>query len=457
MADLREALRERVSSIEPESGGFERVIDRRGRKEVRRKAGVYAMILFIIAIGAAGAIALQHQRRTVPMITPDNVGTLRPVWTGHVSGSPSTPAIADGMVYVTADRLYAFRLSCTTADGDCLPNWTADIGTTPAERPVVADGVVLVTSISGLFAFDPACPGPTCEPIWTAPSPGGKGLSNLNSHDPTPYPQFSVPAVANDTVYAAGGDGLYAFPLRCREDGGECSPLWIGRGLGSFQSPAIGAQPPAIGVGVIYVPTSAGLDVYPMTCPARRCDPLRQYGRNRVGSDPVITTVGADVYFGNARVAEPQARSRKATWVGVIDRPNSKYMGIADAPYSLVGHAAVADGLAYMAGSRIYAFPVDCRTSGRRCRPMWVGPRQFDDEIQQYRLWSDPVVTNGLVFSSTDRPYAFKGDCATNGAQCQPLWVGPAGFASQPAVSDTAVAVTYVDGRVVVFEASKTE
>jgi hypothetical protein len=442
MADLREALRERVSSIEPDSSGFERVIDRRRRRDVRRKVGVYAMILLIASIAAAGAFGLQHQRRSVPMITPDNVGTLHPVWTAHVSGSPSTPAIADGMVYVSADRLYAFRLSCATTSGSCEPAWTADVGTTPAEQPVVSDGVVLVTSISGLFAFDTACTDPICEPIWTAPSPSGKGLSNLNSHEPTPYPQFSVPAVADDTIYAAGGEGLYAFPLRCRDDGGVCSPSWIGSGLGSYQSPVVG-------VDVIYVPTDAGLDVYRMTCPARRCHPLRQFGQNRVGGDPVVTTVGNDVYINEARVAGlHDPRSAKVAWIGEIDRPGAKTLN------EWVGHAAVADGVAYMAASRIYAFPIDCRTSGRRCRPMWVGPRQVDDEIQRYRSWSDPVVSDGLVFASTDRPYAFKGDCATDGEECQPVWVGPAGFASQPAVSDTAVAVTYVDGRVVLFEAS---
>jgi hypothetical protein len=430
-----------MKSIEPDADGFERVVRRRRRKEVRRKIGTYAVILLLVTIGAASAIALRDQRRSIPTISPDNVGTLHVAWTGHVASPPSTPAIADGMVYVTADRLYAFRLDCATTAGSCQPVWSADIGTTPAEQPVVAEGVVFVSSISGLFAFETACAGPTCEPIWTAPSPSGEGLSNLNSHEPTPYPQFSVPAVANDTIYAAGGEGLYAFPLRCRGDGGECSPSWIGIGLGSYQSPAIG-------VDAIYVPTSAGLDVYPMTCPARRCDPLRQYGRNRVGSDPVITTVGPDVYIGTARVAGPQARSREATWVGEIDRPSSKSLN------AWVGHTAVADGLAYMAASRIYAFPVDCRTSGGKCRPTWVGPRQFDDEIQQYRSWSDPVASDGLVFASTDRPYAFKGDCATDAAQCQPLWVGPAGFASEPAVSDTAVAVTYVDGRVVLFEPS---
>jgi hypothetical protein len=52
---------------------------------------------------------------------------------------------------------------------------------------------------------------------------------------------------------------------------------------------------------------------------------------------------------------------------------------------------------------------------------MWIGPRQFDEEIQKYRSWSDPVVSNGLVFASTDRPDAFKTDCATGGEERQPL------------------------------------
>jgi hypothetical protein len=188
-----------------------------------------------------------------------------------------------------------------------------------------------------------------------------------------------------------------------------------------------------------------------MTCPARSCDPLYRLGRSTpVGSDPALTTVGNDLYVNTARVAGAHdLRSLKVLWVGEIDASSSKDLN----PW--VGHVAVTDGLAYMAGSRLYAFSVDCGGRGTSCRPTWIGPRQFDEEIQHYRSWSDPVVINGLVFASTDRPYAFRADCATDGTECQPLWVGPAGFASAPAVTGNAVAVTYVDGRVVVFEASK--
>jgi outer membrane protein assembly factor BamB len=444
MTDLREALGERVRSFQPEPGGFERVTRRRRRKDVRRKIETYAVVLLLVAIGTAGAIALQHQRRSIPMITPDNVGTLHTVWTGHVSGTPSTPAIADGMVYVTADRLYAFPITCATSDDACPPIWTAAIGTTPAGAPVVVDGVVLVTSTSGLFAFDSTCSAPTCSAMWTAPSPGYKGQRDLNSHKPVPYPQFSVPAVVNGTVYAAGGRGLYAFALRCRNDGGLCAPSWIGKGLGSY-------DPPAIGIDAIYVATERGVDAYAPTCPARLCDPVYQLGRTTLtGGDPSITAVGGDVYTNTMRFAsEHDIRRQNPAWRGEVDRPSTQDP---EAPY--VGHVAVADGHAYMTASRLYAYPVDCGSNSSSCRPVWIGPRQFDEQIQKYRTWSDPVVSNGLVFSSTDRPYAFGANCATGGEECRPLWVGPAGFGSAPAVTGNALAVTYVDGRVVLFEAS---
>jgi outer membrane protein assembly factor BamB len=455
MADLREALRERVRSLEPEPGGFERVVRRRRRKEVRRKVGAYAIVVALVASGVAGAIVLRHQQRSIPTITPDNISTLHQVWSGHAGTStPSAATIADGMVFVAADRLYAFPLACAAQDGNCAPTWTGDLAGASSDRPVVADGIVVATSPAGLVAFDERCGGPTCAPLWTAPSPPKRSSREWIG-------AYSVPVVRQGLVYAAGGEGLYVFPLTCRTDGGVCSPDWVGIGNGSTASPTLGD-------GAVYVGSHLGLEAYPLTCSRARCDRLWLLGpesstRHASGPqgylityDPKVTAAGADLFvsgdtapLARYRVA-PSEPSFDRKWTSELPLPTPKD------PAGAYFHAeaVVANGVAYAPATRVYAFRVDCAPVGGRCVPLWMSPRQFDDEIQQYRSWSDPVVSNGLVFASTDRPYAFKVDCATGGAECQPLWVGPSGFASQPAVSDTAVAVTYVDGRVVLFEAS---
>src|SRR5207249_1337194 len=82
-----------------------------------------------------------------------------------------------------------------------------------------------------------------------------------------------------------------------------------------------------------------------------------------------------------------------------------------------------ANGIVYVGGDRLYAFPEFCRRDGGVCgKPIWVGPVE-----PSYRSvgWSTPAVVDGVVFSATDLPWAFPATCATGGQTCQPLWVGP--------------------------------
>jgi hypothetical protein len=443
MSDLRERLENKQRSLRPEPGGYERLLRRRHRREVRRRVEAGSLALIIALVGALAIVSAFHDASQSIPITPVNVHSLRAVWTGAVEGTPSDPTIADGMVYVSADRLYAFPLSCASGAAPCAPAWTADIGSASTSRPVVAEGVVLAVSTTGISAFDTGCGGPVCKPLWTAPSPGAKGLPSLDSHAPERYGEFSVPVVSDGSVFAAGGKGLYAFPLRCRNDGEECDPAWVGVGYGSDESPAVGER-------VIYVGSHGGLEAYPRTCLRSRCERLWLLGPSTpISVYPTVTAVGNDVYANNGRYQDGiSPGSPEPTWLGKLDRSSTR-----DLQAATVGHVTVENGVAYMAASRVYAFPVDC-PGGRVCDASWKGPRQYDRQIAQYRVWSDPVVADGLVFASTDRPYAFAVGCGSGGQVCTPLWVGPEGFASKPAVSDTAVAITYADGRVVVFEAA---
>ena len=65
------------------------------------------------------------------------------------------------------------------------------------------------------------------------------------------------------------------------------------------------------------------------------------------------------------------------------------------------------------------------------------------------RRFATPVISNGVIYTATDRPYAFPADCATHGGSCSPLWVGPASGAGQTL---TAAAVT---GDAVYFGSTK--
>jgi outer membrane protein assembly factor BamB len=205
-----------------------------------------------------------------------------------------------------------------------------------------------------------------------------------------------------------------------------------------------------VGEREIYVGSHGGLEAYPRVCPRPRCERLWLLGPSAATSSyPTVTAADGDVYVNNGRYEGGiDPRSPEPSWLAKFDRTSER-----DLQAASVGHVSVDGGVAYMAASRLYAFPVACGGDDV-CLPAWKGPRQYDQQIAQYRVWSDPVVANGLVFASTDRPYAFAVGCGTGGQVCEPLWIGPEGFASKPAVSDSAVAVTYADGRVVVFEAT---
>ena len=173
-------------------------------------------------------------------------GTCSPIWKSNsTSGIASSPAVANGVVYVRSKdaRLAAYKVGCNSGGGSCSPIWTGDTGLVIAQgnigefsSPAVADGVVYVGSLDKkLYAFKVGCNtgGGTCTPLWT----GATGDQI-----------FSSPAVANGVVYVGSWDHkLYAFKVGCASGGGTCKPLWKGTtGDGIISSPAVAN-------GVVYV------------------------------------------------------------------------------------------------------------------------------------------------------------------------------------------------------------
>jgi outer membrane protein assembly factor BamB len=137
------------------------------------------------------------------------------VWNGATSGDGSfgtvaaSAAVANGTAYAIGDNsLDVFDVATTNCyPNACAPRWTATIGSLGSDSsPAVANGVVYVGSYDHkLYAFDAAgykgCSGTpkTCAPLWTA-STGGAVESS--------------PAVANGMVYVGSDDGkLHSYGL----------------------------------------------------------------------------------------------------------------------------------------------------------------------------------------------------------------------------------------------------
>jgi hypothetical protein len=131
-----------------------------------------------------------------------------PLWTATIGagGGNSSPAVANGVVYVGSRdaHLYAFAVGCASGGGVCTPLWKGTTYTSiDYSSPAVANGVVYVGSNvngSSLYAFAVGCAsgGGTCSPHLAAETGGIE----------------SPPTVANGVVYVGSTDGkLYAFGL----------------------------------------------------------------------------------------------------------------------------------------------------------------------------------------------------------------------------------------------------
>ena len=192
--------------------------------------------------------------------------TCSPLWTGntYAGGIMSSPAVANGVVYVGTENgyLWAFDADggaahCSSGTKACTPLWISPVAAGPFfTSPTVANGTVYIgsgdrgDSTGTLYAYDAAggtsCPVDSsnykeCPPLWTATVPGAIRSS---------------PAVANGVVWVGSDDKkLYAFAqnavlLNCNMSSTPhtCSPIWTSAATGG----AIGSSP-AVANGVVYV------------------------------------------------------------------------------------------------------------------------------------------------------------------------------------------------------------
>jgi PQQ-like domain len=204
----------------------------------------------------------------------------------------SVPAVANGVLYVTADAhdsvtsepaggLYAFDAAGTTSCGGspkkCSPLWRSTSPTLFA--PAVANGVVYTVSYAHgeghrLRAYDAAgvegCTGvpKICAPLWTSTTDlvpvGNEGLTPTDG-------LTSAPAVANGVAYVVGIDHmicgtfctviphLFAFDgsgaQGCAGIPKQCAPLFDKAGAQDIKT----FSEPVVANGTLYV-DDAGFD-----------------------------------------------------------------------------------------------------------------------------------------------------------------------------------------------------
>ena len=349
-----------------------------------------------------------------------NVNRLTTQWTA-TAGLPalSSPAVANGVVYVTSlGELHAFdaagKTNCSGTPTSCAPLWNGTIGgnglvSDVVASPAVANGVVYIASNDSgphdsdgkLWAFDAA------GKINCSGTP--KSCTPLWSA--TIGPSFSSPTVANGVVYVGSDDGnLYAFDAagttNCSGTPKSCAPLWSATTGNSVESS------PAVASGVVYVGSDDG---------------------NLYAFDAAGTTNCS----GSPKSCAPLWR--------------------ATAPTSF-SSPAVVNGIVYVGAGdhKLYAFDAagttNCSGSPKSCTPLWSAT------TGDY-VFSSPAVANGVVYvGSEDRKlYAFDAagtiNCSGSPKSCTALWSATTGNTvySSPAVANGVVYIRSTDAKLYAF------
>ena len=378
---------------------------------------------------------------TEDILSASDLSSLGVAWTGGTGAAiSSSPAVADGVVYVGAGRwLYAFAVGCAGGGGTCTPLWTGTVGYPngfgiAGYAPAVANGVVYVGSNDDiLYAFPTRCrtDGGTCAPLWTATTGGA-----INSS----------PAVANGVVYIGSGDGkLYAYAAGCRHDGGSCAPLWTGlTTTGEY------ASSPTVAGSVVYVGSQDGY-VYAFGVGCRSdggaCSPIWKGSTGGfIQSAPAVadgtvyvSSDGSGFVYAFAVGCGSGGTTCSQRWQGYVGNLGQ-------------GHSspAVSNGVVYV-GSRngkLYAYATGCASDGSSCDPVWTATTGG-------AITSSPAVANGVVYvgSEDHKLYAYAVGCASGGLTCTSIWSYTTGGAvrSSPAVANGVVYVGANDYKLYAF------
>ncbi len=326
------------------------------------------------------------------VLNVDNVGSLLKKGSYTTGGSVgSSPAVVDGVVYVSSDdnNVYALQAS----NGALL--WSYPVA--EASSPAVANGVVYVGSYDhSVYALDAR----TGVKLWNYITDGvvfssptvANGTVYVDSLDSNVYAlnastgallwkytttpgQYvnTSPAVADGAVYVGGGDGnVYAF------NASNGHLLW------QYTTDWYVYSSPAVANGVVYVGSCCNGIVYALN--ARTGSPLWSYTTgDNVDSSPAVAN--GVVYIGshNGNVYALDAGTGAKLW--------SYATGglVASSP-------AVANGVVYVGSWDYNGYALNASTGAL------LGKYRTGSEV-----FSSPAVVNGMIYVGSDdgRLYVF--------------------------------------------------
>jgi putative pyrroloquinoline-quinone-binding quinoprotein len=336
--------------------------------------------------------------------------------------SAAAPVVADGLVIVTSyysnggqrGEIEAFPESCGAPQGlSCRPVWRASVSYDDSMGLTVDDGMVFVNTLTykptqKLWVFSLHCGtgDAICTPLWTT---NIRGISYADQ----------APTVAGGVIYVPWGSvssaALLAFPEACHYG---CRPIWTGPLPASIDDSA------AVADGYVYVPDYDGsIYAFRVGCATGDKVCLPAWSGSVGEGGPRGVAIGGGLMFAGSQDGDLYAF--KATGCGV-PFCSPVWTAVIKPGANILARPAVAYGMVfvtdYVTGD-LYAFPEHCAAT---CKPDWWAHLPPENT-------GDPAVANGVVYVSAGNSeknvgiYAFSVHCATGGGMCTPLWRGNGG------------------------------
>jgi outer membrane protein assembly factor BamB len=318
-----------------------------------------------------------------------------------------------------------------------VPAWTASMNQPILSSPVVANGIVYLSSIDlpspvgHVSAFD-AISGTL---IWTTPTGPNRGFAP----DLPPIRPSSVVA-HNGILYAYGGDGqLYAL------DAAAGTFLWsVSLGFTHFCSS------PCVANGVVYACNDAGDFLQLLAIDAELGTPIWSF-TGQPGSRTVSSPAVADDLVFLAHGGSLFALAiRTGELVYRFDTPfgPSSALDIHCSPAIVNQEAYIAATFSDPTSFATILYAVD----STRGSLLWQGTITLTT-----RTDSSPAVANGIVYigAADQNLYAFNASSCRAAQGCDPLWAAPTGgvITSSPTVANGVVYIGSADGKLYAFDA----
>jgi len=373
MNDARQAIRRAVEAVPTPIADPERVRRTVRQLRTRRRITAGGVAMFVAAAGLALVVSALWE--VAPSRTrPGTEGSIDPAtlsyaWSVRIENASLVSEVLrdEDRIYVpTTTGVVVYPRQCSDP---CGPTWSLDVVGPDADKGqptslALEDGLLAVSAGGRLAvaATDCDADGAPCQALWYAdPPPGSSGYVGAVVSDGV------VKVTANEGDAPDNMHTAVAFDLRCRDDGGECAPLWqaeLGSGAAHFPAPAVdGVFYQQVGTKMLGFLARCRIDGGP-------CDP-----------DFVIEATG-------------DPHTQRSSLLGPVARD---------------GILVIASG-----DGSLYGYPEHCGTS---CRPTWVAP--IADYLESY-----PILAGDLVVVSHDGGItAIPLSCAeSDGRACAPAW-----------------------------------